>query len=60
MTVLSRVEIYKDREDQFRFRAVALNGETVAVSEGYHNRGDAVDEATRLWPDADVHETDER
>lgn len=56
MTALNRVEIYKDHTGQWRFRAIALNGEIVAQGESYHNRQDAVDEAVRLWPDADVHE----
>lgn len=59
MSTLSRVEIYRDRENQWRFRAVALNGEIVAVSEGYHNRQDTVDEAVRLWPDAEIEEEGE-
>lgn len=59
MTHLSRVELYKDREGLFRFRAVALNGEIVAVSESYSRRKDCADEAIRLWPDMEVSETDE-
>lgn len=53
---LSRVELYRDRDGRWRFRAVALNGEIVAVSEAYENRSDAEGEAARLWPDTSIEE----
>ncbi len=59
MTSLSRVELFRDRERQWRFRAVALNGETVAVSEGYENRKDALTEAVLLWPDTPIDDLTE-
>lgn len=60
MTVLSRIELYRDRERLWRFRAIALDRETIAVvSEPYEKRSDCVDEASRLWPDMEVSETDE-
>lgn len=34
----------------FYFRAVADNGEPVAMSEGYSRRESAVEEAMKLWP----------
>lgn len=59
-THLSRVELYTDRDNLWRFRAVALNGEIVAVSESYERSSDARDEAERLWQDTDVvHESGE-
>lgn len=52
--LLSRVEVYKDIHDQWRFRAVALNGKVVAVGEGYINRTDCIGEAVKLWPEATI------
>lgn len=49
-THLSRVELYRDADGQFRFRAVARNNEIVSISEGYHHLGDCRDEAVKLWP----------
>ena len=56
---LSRVGLYKDREGLWRWRAIALNHEIVAVSESYVRRKDAVDEAVNLWPDIEISEEDE-
>ncbi len=51
-----RVRIFSDSTGEFRFSAVAGNGEVVATSEGYTRRVDAVDEAQKLWPDAEVED----
>ena len=54
-----KVEIYRDSAGEWRFRAVAGNGEIVAVGEGYKNEGDAVDEARKLWPDSLIEPADD-
>jgi uncharacterized protein YegP (UPF0339 family) len=33
-----KFEVYKDKKDQFRFRLVAANGQTIATSEGYKSK----------------------
>lgn len=43
-----RFELYRDTAGQHRFRIVAANGETIAQSEGYHNRQDALDTITAI------------
>jgi uncharacterized protein YegP (UPF0339 family) len=34
----AKIEINKDMAGEFRFKLVAINGETIAVSEGYTNK----------------------
>ncbi len=34
----ARFEVYKDRAGEYRFRLVAPNNETIAVSEGYETK----------------------
>lgn len=38
----ARFEVYRDRASSYRWRLVAANGETVAQSESYTRRGDAI------------------
>jgi len=53
-----RVRIFSDAAGEFRFSALAANGEVVASSEGYARHVDAVEQARKLWPDAEqVDET---
>lgn len=52
--ILSRIEVYKDTHDEWRFRAIALNGEIVSVGEGYVNQIDCIGEAAKLWPDEKI------
>ena len=33
-----KFELYKDKAEKFRFRLVAANGETIAVSEAYESK----------------------
>jgi uncharacterized protein YegP (UPF0339 family) len=40
--VAAKFEINKDKAGEFRFKLVAVNGETIAVSEGYTNRDGAM------------------
>ena len=52
MTVLEQVELVENGNAQWFFRAIATNGETVAMSEMYASRESAATEAAKLWPDA--------
>ena len=38
----AKFEISKDKSGEFRFKLVAVNGETIAVSEGYTNKDGAI------------------
>jgi uncharacterized protein YegP (UPF0339 family) len=40
--VAAKFEINKDKAGEFRFKLVAVNGETIAVSEGYTNKEGAM------------------
>ena len=40
-------KVFQGKDGQWYFHRVAANGEVVASSEGYHNKSDATDEATR-------------
>ena len=37
----AKFELYKDKKGEFRFRLIAPNGQTIAVSEGYKNKDSA-------------------
>lgn len=50
MSRLSRVELVENGSGEWFFRAIAKNGETVAVSEMYASREGADAEADALWP----------
>lgn len=41
MTNVPKVEIYKDGQDQWRWRLQGENGETVAVGESHSRKADA-------------------
>jgi uncharacterized protein YegP (UPF0339 family) len=49
-----RVEIVENAGGEWFFRAVAANGETVAMSEMYTRRESAAGEASKLWPGVEV------
>lgn len=51
-----RVRLFSDSADEFRFSALAGNGEVVATSEGYARHADALDEARKLWPEAEIQD----
>ena len=38
----AKFELYKDKKGEFRFRLVAPNGQTIAVSEGYKLKDSAM------------------
>jgi uncharacterized protein YegP (UPF0339 family) len=38
-----KFEVYKDKSGEFRFRLVATNGQTIAVSEGYNTKTSAME-----------------
>lgn len=53
MSVVARIELYRDDSGDWRWRALAGNGEIVAVSgEGYRNRQHGERMALELFPDA--------
>jgi uncharacterized protein YegP (UPF0339 family) len=50
-----KFELYKDKQDKFRFRLKAGNGEIIAVSEAYESKASAlngIDSVRRNAPDA--------
>ena len=38
-----KFQVYTDKSGEFRFRLVATNGQTIAVSEGYKTKPSAMD-----------------
>jgi len=38
----AKFELYKDKKGEFRFRLIAPNGQTIAVSEGYKSKDSAM------------------
>lgn len=55
-----RVEIYKDDNDEWRFRRIAANGEIVASGESYRNQVDAAKTARNIFPAVPVVLVDEK
>jgi uncharacterized protein YegP (UPF0339 family) len=51
MADIDRVEVFRGTDLLWYFRAVALNNEKVAQSEGYQNHADASAEAEKLFGD---------
>lgn len=41
------ITVYQDNAKEWRWRKVAANGETVATSEGYTRKSDAIEAAHR-------------
>ena len=37
----AKFELYKDKKGEFRFKLIAPNGQTIAVSEGYKTKDSA-------------------
>lgn len=55
----AKFELYKDKKGEFRFRLVAPNGQTIAVSEGYKTKESAkngIDSIKKNAPGADTVE----
>ncbi|MDV2990038.1 MAG: YegP family protein [Dehalogenimonas sp.] len=38
----AKFQVYKDKAGEFRFRLIATNGQTIAVSEGYKTKASAM------------------
>ncbi|MGI2335642.1 MAG: YegP family protein [Dehalogenimonas sp.] len=38
----AKFQVYKDKAGEFRFRLISGNGQTIAVSEGYHTKASAI------------------
>lgn len=55
---VDHVEVFKDVAGEWRFRAIAGNGEPVSVSEGYVHHLSAVEEASKLWENAEIRTLD--
>lgn len=53
---VEKVRLFKDAAGEWRFTAVAGNGEPVATSEGYVDKRDALAEAAKLFPGAEVED----
>lgn len=49
-----RVEVFRSANREWRFRAVARNGEIVAQSEGYWRRGAAEKTAGKVFPGIEI------
>ncbi len=45
---MSKIEVYKDKKGQWRFRIIARNGEVVAGSESYNSHTAAVTAAKKV------------
>ena len=54
-----RIEVAKSRDDQWFYRVVAANGETLSTSETYTRREDAVRAAESVGTDAEIVTVDE-
>jgi len=55
----AKFELYKDKKGEFRFKLVAPNGQTIAVSEGYKTKESAkngIDSVKKNAAGADVVE----
>ena len=55
----AKFELYKDKKGEFRFRLVAPNGQTIAVSEGYKTKDSAkngIDSIKKNAPSAEIVE----
>jgi uncharacterized protein YegP (UPF0339 family) len=50
MTNADHIRIYKDKNGQYRWHAVAGNGEIVAQGEAHTRLGDAVRAAQNVFP----------
>lgn len=57
---VTRVRVYRDAQQLYRFEGISANGEMVVESsESYKNRGDALGAATSLFGDAQVDDQTE-
>ena len=55
----AKFELYKDKKGEFRFRLVASNGQTIAISEGYTSKESAkagIESVKKNAPTAAVEE----
>lgn len=58
--MINKIEVYKDRSGEYRWRYIASNGNIMATSsEGYVNKGDCVDAVETLWEDSWEWENEE-
>lgn len=58
MSKVSKVKVYRDKLGEWRWSAIARNGEYVADSaEGYEHRAHVLDMVADMFPDAEVIDT---
>lgn len=55
---VAKIELKRDHAGEWRFTAVAGNGEPVTVSEGYARKQSARDEAEKLFPGVPIVEVE--
>lgn len=54
-----KFEVYQDKAEEYRFRLTAINGQTIAVSEGYKAKAsclNGVESVKKNAPDAEIVE----
>jgi hypothetical protein len=56
----AKFEINKDRAGEFRFKLVALNGQTIAVSEGYSTKDNTMNGIESVRKNASVALVDDK
>ena len=56
----AKFELYKDAKGEYRFKLVAPNGQTIAVSEGYKSRDSAVNGIASVKKNAPTAKIEEK
>ena len=57
---MERIEVYRDKAGEHRWRHIAANGEILSdSSEGYVRRDDCVEMAERVSPGIPIHELED-
>ncbi len=57
----AKFEVYKDNNEEYRFRLKAANGEIIASSEGYSSKSaclNGIESVKNNAPDAEIKEID--
>ena len=57
----AKFEVYKDKIGEFRFRLKAVNGEIIAVGEGYSSKAaclNGIESIKKNAPDAEIVEVE--
>ncbi len=56
----AKFELYKDAKGEYRFKLVASNGQTIAVSEGYKSKDSAVNGIESVKKNAPTAKVEEK